>query len=174
MDFPEDATLEKIKTPQLSIEINTVSADFNRNATVKETSSESPQIQSVGPNNNFNCHFKNYCSFCHRNTLLFPLVIVDTIVAKNLNFIQNHLLVPFINIIKHPPVIIVTTLHVVVAEVVVIIIESSFENLDLNLVTLFAQTVAQSIMTNTPLIFFLHSMTVIDLALINITITFSV
>ena len=63
----EDITLEKIKTQELSLEINTLSNTFQQNATIQDTPSETPLINAVDPNNKSKPQFKKYCSFCHKN-----------------------------------------------------------------------------------------------------------
>ena len=67
----------------VSLENNTLSDIFRQKATGKEDSSESPQIQAVS------------------KIILFSLVIVYSICSKNLTLTQNHLLPPFINILKN-------------------------------------------------------------------------
>ena len=62
----EDITIEKIKTQELSLEINTLSNNFQQNATIQDPPSESPQVQAMDPNNKSKPQFKKYCSiFCH-------------------------------------------------------------------------------------------------------------
>ena len=63
----EDITLEKIKTQELSLEINTLSNTFQQNATTQDTSSEPPLIHAADPNNKSKPQLKKYCSFCHKN-----------------------------------------------------------------------------------------------------------
>ena len=59
----QDITLEKIKTQELFLEINTLSNLFQQN----NTPPEPPQIQEVDPNNESKPQFKKYCSFFHKN-----------------------------------------------------------------------------------------------------------
>ena len=47
----EDITLEKIKTRELSLEINTLSNTFQQNTIIQDTPPEPPQIQAVDSNN---------------------------------------------------------------------------------------------------------------------------
>ena len=63
----EDITLEKIKTQELSLEINTLSNTFQQSTTSQDSPSESPQVQVMDPNNKSKPQFKKYCSFCHKN-----------------------------------------------------------------------------------------------------------
>ena len=63
----EDITLEKIKTQELSLEINTLSNTFQQSTTIQDFPSESPQVQIMDPNNKSKPQFKKYCSFCHKN-----------------------------------------------------------------------------------------------------------
>ena len=63
----EDITLEKIKTQELSLEINTRSNKFQQNTTIQDPPSEFPQVQAMDPNNKSKPQFKKYCSFCHKN-----------------------------------------------------------------------------------------------------------
>ena len=58
----EDNKLEKIKTQEHSLEINTLFDTFNQNATVTDTSTETPQLQPVDPNYKSEPQFKKYCS----------------------------------------------------------------------------------------------------------------
>ena len=63
----EDITLEQIKTQELSLEINTLSNNFQQNATIQDPPSESLQVQAMDPNNESKPQFKKYCFFCHKN-----------------------------------------------------------------------------------------------------------
>ena len=63
----EDITLEKIKTQELSLEINNLSNTFQQNTTIKDSPPEPPQVQVLDPNNKSKPQFKKYCSFCHKN-----------------------------------------------------------------------------------------------------------
>ena len=63
----EDITLEKIKTQELSLEINILSNTFQQNTTIIESPSEPPQVQVMDPNNKSKPQFKKHCSFCHKN-----------------------------------------------------------------------------------------------------------
>ena len=63
----EDITLEKIKTQERSLEINTLSNPFQQNTTIRDTPPETPQIQAIDPINNTKPKFKTFCSFCHKN-----------------------------------------------------------------------------------------------------------
>ena len=63
----EDITLEKIKTQELSLEINNLSNTFQQNTTVLDSPPEPPQVQVMDPNNKSKHQFKKYCSFCHKN-----------------------------------------------------------------------------------------------------------
>ena len=62
----EDITLKKIKTQELSLEINTLSNTFQQSTIIQDSPSESPQVQVMDPNNKSKPHFKKYCSFCHK------------------------------------------------------------------------------------------------------------
>ena len=64
----EDITLEKIKTQELSLEINNLSNTFQQNTNIQDSSSEPPQVQIMETNNKSKPQFKRYCSFCHKNT----------------------------------------------------------------------------------------------------------
>ena len=63
----EDITLEKIKTQELSLEINNLSNTFQQNTTIQDSPPEPPQVQVMDPNNKSKPQFKKYCSFCHKN-----------------------------------------------------------------------------------------------------------
>ena len=63
----EDIKLEKIKTPELCLEINNLSNTFQQNTTIQDTPPEPPQIHPVDPNNKSKPQFKKFCSFCHQN-----------------------------------------------------------------------------------------------------------
>ena len=63
----EDIRLEKIKTQELSLEINSLSNAFQQNTTIQDTPPATPQTQAVDPNNKSKPQFKKYCSFCHKN-----------------------------------------------------------------------------------------------------------
>ena len=54
----EDITLEKIKTQELSLEINNLSNTFQQNTTIQDTPPEHPQIQAVVPNDQSKPRFK--------------------------------------------------------------------------------------------------------------------
>ena len=62
-----DITLEKIKTQEISLEINTFSNTFRQNTTIQDTPPETPQIQAIDPINKSKPQFKKHCSFCHKN-----------------------------------------------------------------------------------------------------------
>ena len=55
---PEDFTLEKIETQDLSFEINTLSDTLQQNASYTGDSSESPQVNAVVVDNKFKPEFK--------------------------------------------------------------------------------------------------------------------
>ena len=63
----EDITLEKIKTQELSLEINNLSNTFQQNTNIQDSPSEPPQVQVIDPNNKSKPQFKKICSFCHKN-----------------------------------------------------------------------------------------------------------
>ena len=63
----EDTTLEKIKTQELSLEINNLSNTFQQNTTIQDSPPEPPQVQVMDPNYKSKPQFKKYCSFCHKN-----------------------------------------------------------------------------------------------------------
>ena len=63
----EDITLKKIKTQELSHEINFQFNTFQQNTTIQDLPSESPQVQAMDPNNKSKPQFKKYCSVCHEN-----------------------------------------------------------------------------------------------------------
>ena len=63
----EDITLEKIKTQELSLEINNLSTTFQQNTNIQDPPSEPPHVQVIDPNNKSKPQFKKYCSFCHKN-----------------------------------------------------------------------------------------------------------
>ena len=63
----EDITLEKIETQELSLEINTLSNNFQQNTTIQYPPFEFQQVQAMDPNNKSKPQFKKYCSFCHKN-----------------------------------------------------------------------------------------------------------
>ena len=63
----ESITLEKIKTQELSLEINNLSNTFQQNTTILDSPPEPPQVQVMDPNNESKPQFKKYCSFCHKN-----------------------------------------------------------------------------------------------------------
>ena len=62
VDF-EDITLEKIKTQELSLEINTLSNTFNQNTSSTDTPSETLQIQAIDTNNESKPQFKDTAPF---------------------------------------------------------------------------------------------------------------
>ena len=47
----EDITLEKIKTQELSLEINNLSTTFQQNTNIQDPPSEPPHVQVIDPNN---------------------------------------------------------------------------------------------------------------------------
>ena len=104
---------------------------------------------------NLNLNLKNFALFAMKTIILPSLDIADSICSKNLNFSQNHLLLPFINLLKHSLTNIITKLRVIVVEVLVIIIKNSL-----------AQTVVQNKEPNTRLIIIPHTTIVTDLAMI--------
>ena len=57
----EDITLERIKTKELSLGINTLSNTFQQNTTIQDTPPEPPQMQAVDPNNKSKPQYKKYC-----------------------------------------------------------------------------------------------------------------
>ena len=63
----EDIALKKIKTQELSLEINTLSDTFLQNTSIEPP--EPPQIQAVDPNNKSKPQNKKYVSFCQKNQL---------------------------------------------------------------------------------------------------------
>ena len=63
----EDITLEKIKTQELSLEINNLSTTFQQNTNIQDPPSEPPHVQVIDPNKKSKPQFKKYCSFCHKN-----------------------------------------------------------------------------------------------------------
>ena len=67
VNMVEDITLEKIKSQELSLEINNLSNAFQQNTTIQNSFPEPPQIQAVDPDNKSKPQFKNYCLFCHKN-----------------------------------------------------------------------------------------------------------
>ena len=54
----EDITLEKIKTKELSLDINTVSDSFNQTTSISDKLSETLQIEAVVPNYKSKSQFK--------------------------------------------------------------------------------------------------------------------
>ena len=87
---------------------------------------------------------------------------------KDLNLNLNHLLRSSTNISKHPPLNEITKLLVTVVEVIVITNEDSLEILDINLLLIHARILVQNIIIFTPLITFLPTMIVTNLAMANI------
>ena len=67
-----DITLEKIKTQELSLDINTLSDNFNQNTSITDKPSETLQIQAVDPNIKSRPQFQKYCSFCHESNHFVP------------------------------------------------------------------------------------------------------
>ena len=63
----EDITLEKMKTQELSLEINALSDTFIQNATFTEFSLETPQIQAVDPFKKSKPKFKKIYFACQKN-----------------------------------------------------------------------------------------------------------
>ena len=64
----EDITLEKIKTQELSIEINSLSDNLKNTVTLNDTTS--PPVNQLGqndPKNKTKPQFKKYCTFYQKN-----------------------------------------------------------------------------------------------------------
>ena len=101
MNDSEDFTLEKIKTQELSLEINDLSNTFQQNTTIEDTPPDPPQTQAVDPNKKSKPQIKKYCSFATKIITLFQPAFVDSICLKNLSHNLDPQLLPFINNIKH-------------------------------------------------------------------------
>ena len=162
----EDITLEKIKTQELSLEINYLSKTFQQNTTVQDSSPEPPQIQAVDPNNKYKPQLKNIVPFATKIITLFQLAFVDSICLKNLIHNLALQLLPYIKISK-PPLINLSILATVV-EVIVIPTVDLLETLDIDLVLTRARILVLDTMINLTLIVFPLITNVIDLDLTNI------
>ena len=75
----------------------------------------------------------------------------DSTCSWNLNFNLNQLLLPSINILKHPPINLICKFLTIVAEVIVIVIENGLQIFDTKPVLTHAQTLVQSSIIITPL-----------------------
>ena len=64
--------LKKIKTQELSLEINNLSNTFQQNTTIQDSPPKPPQNQAVDPNVKSKPQFRKYCSFCHKNNHSVP------------------------------------------------------------------------------------------------------
>ena len=160
----EDITLEKIKTQELSLEINTLSNAFQQNATIQDTSSEPPLTHAVDPNNKSKPLFKKYCSFCHKKITLFQRVFAD---LKTQNHNLDLQLLPFINILKIlllNPITLVT-----VVEVIVTLLADLLAKRDTNLVHIPVRIHVPDIILKPPHAHIRLIITVIDLDMINTT-----
>ena len=161
----EDITLEKIKTQELSLEINTLPNNFQQNTTIQDPPSEIPQVQAMDPNNKSKPQFKKYCSFGHKNN---HSVSTCSICSKN----QNHNLdlrpQPFINILKALPINLIILATVV--EVTVTLPADLLVKVDINLVLIHAHIHVLEIILKLPPVHIHLTPIVIDLDMINITI----
>ena len=71
----EDITLENIKTQELSLDIITLSKNFNQNATVTDNSSESSQVHPVDHINKSKSQFKKFTAlFAKKYSIGFNLL----------------------------------------------------------------------------------------------------
>ena len=96
----EDITLEKIKTQELSLEINNLSTTFQQNTIIQDPPSEPPHVQVIDPNNKSKPQFKNIVPSAIKIITLFQLAFVALIYSKNPNHNLDLQLLPFINILK--------------------------------------------------------------------------
>ena len=133
----EDFILEKIETPKLSLEINTLPD------TLFQTISES-RVYSVDPNNNYNHHFKFFSLSAITIIIPFPPDIVDSLSLKKLNLYQSHMLRSFINNLEFHIANIILKRLVIAYESKGINDDNSLENGDVKLIHTLAQTLAQN------------------------------
>ena len=162
----EDFTLEKIKTQELSVEINNLSNTFQLNTTIKDTPPDPPQVQAVDPNNKTTPQIKKYCSFATKIITLFQPAFVDSICLKNLNHNLDPQLHPFINNLKHLQINL--NLLANVAEVTTTPTVDLLVILDIILVLTRARILLLDTMINLTIKIILLTTTVIDLDMTNI------
>ena len=164
----EEITVEKIKTQQFSLEINTLSDTFQQNTSIEDTPPESsPRVKAVDPKNKSKPQFKSIARFVTKTIILFLHVMVDSKCIKNLNPNQIYLLLHYTNILKHPPIYSMLHFLNIVVEVIVIPIINFLVTLDKHLALIHAQTLVLTILIKPIPIIFLHTMIVTDLAMIN-------
>ena len=164
----EDITLEKIKTQELSLEINNLSNTFQQNTTVLDSPPEPPQVQVMDPNNKSKPQFKKYCSFCHKNNHSVSTFFRRLNMLKESNHNLDLRLPHFINILKILSINLIILATVV--EVIVTLLANLLATLDINLVLIHVHIhVPVTIQKPTPE--HIHLITiVIDLNMTNITI----
>ena len=171
VDPEDDITLEKSEIQEISLEINTLPYTFIQNATVtdnSDNSSEPPQVQTVDPNNKSKPQFKKILILLPKKNHSVATCYRRIKCLRNLNPNLDHLLLPFLNILKRRIVHITTKLLIIVVEVPVTTFSISLENLDANLVLTLVQTLARNILIPTLFITVLVIMIKIDLVMINI------
>ena len=165
----EDITIEKIKTQELSLEINTLSNNFQQNATIQDPLHKFKQWTLTI---NRNPNSKNIVPFAIKITTLFQLASADLICSKN----QNHNLdlrpLRFINILKDLPINLITLVTVV--EVIVIHLANPLATIATtiatNLVLIHVPIHALDTTIKHPLIHIHLLIIVIDLDMIDTTI----
>ena len=172
----EDITLEKTKTQELSLEINTLSNTFHQSTTIQDPPSESPQVQVMDPNNKSKSQFKEYCSFCHKNNHSVSTCFrrLNMLKDHNLdlhNLDQNHnldlRLLPFINILKALPINLIIPATVVE---VIVTLPANLATLDINLVLIHVHIHVLDLILKLPHGHIRLTTIVIDLDIINILI----
>ena len=126
----EDITLEKIKTQELSLEINNLSNTFQQNTTIQDSPPEPPQVQVLDPNNKSKPQFKNIVHSAIKIITLFQLVSAVSICLKNQNHNLDLRLPHFINILKILPINLIILATVV--EVIVTLLANRLATLVIN------------------------------------------
>ena len=164
----EDITLEKIKTQELSLEINTLSNTFQQNTTIQDSPSESPQVQVMDPNNKSKPQFKKNCSFCHKKQHSVSTCFRRLNMLKESNHNLNLRLLPFINILKTLQINLIILATVV--EVIVTLPADLLATLGINLVLIHVHIHVLDALLKPPPVHIRLTTIVIDLDMINITI----
>ena len=168
----EDITLEKIKTQELSLEINNLSNTFQQNTNIQDPPLEPPHVQVIDPNNKSKPQFKKYCSFCHKNNHSVSTCFRRLNLLKESKPQSRSPTPTFINILKLLQINLVILDTVV--EVIVIHLANPLATIAMtiatNLVPIHVHTHALDITIKHPLVHIPLLIIVIDLDMTNITI----
>ena len=79
--------MKKIRTNDLSLEINKVSIEDDTNN--KESEHDHIMVtQSRDPNNKSTPAYKTYCSFCHKNNIMVFQIVIKNNAMKNIKDIK--------------------------------------------------------------------------------------